>query len=184
IGRWLCDHSRLSWRRNVPPSRGESGRNGEYMGWCSRRIEAHIVGLTPPVGLAGQLVCDDELRPIVHAECGHVKPYRGLSRLVWIQVNNHQHRVRIPLAALGETDHARLIDVMEPEITQPVQRRMGSPYQIETSKQRCDAVRLLLRLLPVPRPVGVFLRIQVFLAARPHRDVLTKLKARVDAPRW
>src|SRR5262249_52515415 len=37
---WLCDHSRLPWRRNVPPSRGEIGRNGEYMGWRSRRIEA------------------------------------------------------------------------------------------------------------------------------------------------
>src|SRR5215472_7604073 len=109
----LCDHSHLL-RTSSTPSRHRARRNGENVSWCNRRIEAHVVGLTPPVGLAGQLIANDKLRPIVHAKCRHVKPDGCLSRLVWIKVHDGQHGVRVRLAALGEADHLRPIDVMEP----------------------------------------------------------------------
>src|SRR5262249_47048052 len=95
------------------PSHGRGCRDGKDMGWRQSWVEAYIVPLPPQVGLAGQLVGYNELRPGVHAERGQIEPDRGLACTVRIEVHHDQHGVGVPLAALGETDQLRLVDVME-----------------------------------------------------------------------
>jgi hypothetical protein len=82
--------------------------------WLSRRVESNVIGLPPPVRLAGKLVDHNEVGGAFHSERRQVKPDGGLSRLVRVKVRDDQDGVLGLGQALGEADQLRLVDVMEP----------------------------------------------------------------------
>ena len=83
------------------------------MGWRPGWVEPYVVGSPPLIGMPGQLVCDNELRPVVHAQRGHIEPDCRLTGCVGVKVHDDQDGILVPLAALGEADQFRLVDVME-----------------------------------------------------------------------
>src|ERR1700734_3419444 len=165
-----CGMSVLVW---VAPSAVRIWCDAEDVCGLDRRVEAHIIGVAPPVGSTRELVGDNESGLAVHSERRQVKPDRGLTSLMRIQVYYDQDS--IPTAVthpLGEAEQFRLVSVVEPDITQPVQRRGGFPDRVEPPDVGRDALRPDLRLSPVPRPVGILLRIEILLTPGPDRDVL------------
>jgi hypothetical protein len=91
---------------------------GRLMMW----IESNVIGLPPLVGLAGQLVGDDELVRPVHAKRRQIQIDGRLTYLVRVEIHDGQHRVGlIPggkacsrEVGFGEADDLGLVDVMEP----------------------------------------------------------------------
>src|SRR5215467_5306341 len=161
-----------------------TGTDGEDVGWRGRRVKSHVVGLTPPVALARQLVANNELFARVYAECCGVEPDGGLPGVVRVEVYHSENRV-CRAGALREADYLRLVSVMKTQVTKQMQGRMRPAEQVEARDERRDVLlgrRDAVGVLPVPRPVLVLLRVQVLLAARQQGDVLAQLVARVEAP--
>src|SRR5262249_18642475 len=92
--------------------RGHLGGDGQDVSWRQGGVEPNVVGPPPLVGMPGQLVGDNELRSVIHAQRGHVEPDCRLAWGVRIKVYDGQDGV-LTLAALGEADQFRLVDVME-----------------------------------------------------------------------
>src|SRR5215475_8421870 len=144
-----------------------------------RRIQAYIVALAPSVARAAELIGDRQAGARVEPERVTVEPDGSLPWLLRIQVYYHKNRVGaarlLAARALGEAQDVGLITVVEPDVAQPVQRRVRAPDFVQPGEEWSYRHAQLGRPVPVAGPVLVLLRVQVFLAARHERNVLAEL---------
>ena len=107
-----------------PPIGGGRSQDGRMCAGARTRLEAHIVGPAPVVGLAGELVAHRHGLVPVEAELRHVQRDRGLLGVVRVEVDDHQNRVRPRRLRVG--DHRVVVGGVEVDVAQLPQRRSGA----------------------------------------------------------
>ena len=87
-----------------------------------------------------------------------------------------------PVGLLAEHQHVLVVAGVDDDVAQLLQGRVGAAYGVELGQVRREGAALGLGARPVADADLVLLRVEVLLAARPHRDVLVELVAGVHAP--
>src|SRR3954451_3402300 len=152
----------------------------EHVRRRDERVESDVAVLGPCPRRTRELVVHFVGLPGLEAEGGHVDVHRRLPYRVRVQVDDDEHAVVTFL--LGPGQDLLVVGRVPAEVAQLAQRGMGAADAVEPRQQRGEAALLALRGCPVARTVLVLLAVEVFLAARLHRDVLEQLEAGVDAP--
>ena len=105
---------------------------------------------------------------------------------IWVwwldEVHHHEDGVAGAGIGLGEAEQVRVVDGVEAQRAQLLQRRVRPPDLVEPADVGHEAAPRRLGAGPVARAELVLLAVEVLLAARADGDVLEQLEARVDAP--
>src|SRR5271166_1304071 len=146
------------------------------------RIDAHVVGCSPLVFLAGYLVADPEPLIVLHTQCGHVQPQRRLFRPERVECDHHQHAVAGDRVELAVGQQSVVVDTVERDVPELVKSGMESTNLVQPRDKWLQRPSLRQCAREVARPELVLLGVEILLAALPHRDVLEQFVTGVHPP--
>src|SRR5215472_6437111 len=101
------------------------------MGRLAVRVEAYGVVLTPHELRPAQLVVYAHPLVRVEAERGHVQCGVSPVGVARVERADHEYGVAGRSVAFGPTQHGVVVDVVEAQVTQPVQGWVGPPDVVE-----------------------------------------------------
>src|SRR5882757_11175726 len=96
------------------------------------RIDAYVVGRTPLVFLAGDLVAYPEPLMMFHTQCGHVQPQRRFLRAERVERHHDQHAVTGDRVEFAVRQQRVAVDGMERDVAQLLQRWMQSTNAVQS----------------------------------------------------
>src|ERR1700733_4208352 len=114
----------------LPPAQQRDSCFGRYerhvddVGDGVAGIDAHVVGRSPLVFLAGYLVSYPKPLMMFHTQCGHVQPQRGIFWPECVERHHDQHAVASDRVELAVRQQRVVVDGMERDVAQLLQRWM------------------------------------------------------------